>query len=174
MDFAKNCLRCNGELALRNGRWGLFLGCKNYPDCTYTKHVEPQTLLTTGPWINASSIGTAKFCINAAYLSEQKVKFSQRTKYKMQKGTRAHRIASRDSRCFIATYAFSAEHPIVNELRIWREHQLKPHWYGRYFIYLYYKLSPILIKKLGHQPLFKAFSRAFVSWFYNSIISKKG
>lgn len=29
------CPRCGGELVLRNGRYGSFYGCSNYPRCTY-------------------------------------------------------------------------------------------------------------------------------------------
>lgn len=31
------CPECGGELVLRNGRYGKFWGCSNYPDCHYTK-----------------------------------------------------------------------------------------------------------------------------------------
>ena len=30
------CPRCGGELRLRQGRYGTFLGCSNYPECRYT------------------------------------------------------------------------------------------------------------------------------------------
>jgi len=30
------CPRCGGKLVLRNGRYGSFIGCSNYPQCTYT------------------------------------------------------------------------------------------------------------------------------------------
>lgn len=30
-------LNCNGHMVLRNGRYGEFLGCSNYPKCTNTK-----------------------------------------------------------------------------------------------------------------------------------------
>jgi DNA topoisomerase I len=32
------CPRCGGELAIRRGRFGAFIGCRNYPAC---KHIEP-------------------------------------------------------------------------------------------------------------------------------------
>lgn len=31
------CPRCGGELIVRNGKYGSFLGCKNYPKCKYTR-----------------------------------------------------------------------------------------------------------------------------------------
>ena len=30
------CPRCGGELVLRNGKYGMFYGCSNYPTCRYT------------------------------------------------------------------------------------------------------------------------------------------
>ena len=30
------CPRCGGNLVLRNGKYGQFYGCSNYPKCKYT------------------------------------------------------------------------------------------------------------------------------------------
>lgn len=32
-----NCPICDGHLVIRNGRYGRFYGCSNYPDCSFTK-----------------------------------------------------------------------------------------------------------------------------------------
>ncbi|WP_432361408.1 NERD domain-containing protein [Sporosarcina sp. UB5] len=34
------CPKCNGQLALKTGRYGKFYGCSNYPGCRYTESVE--------------------------------------------------------------------------------------------------------------------------------------
>lgn len=34
-----SCPRCGGELLKRNGRFGPFFGCSNYPACRYTKNI---------------------------------------------------------------------------------------------------------------------------------------
>lgn len=34
------CPRCGGKLILRNGKYGNFYGCSNYPKCAYTHNVE--------------------------------------------------------------------------------------------------------------------------------------
>lgn len=34
------CPRCGGELRLRNGKYGAFYGCSNYPKCKYTQNVK--------------------------------------------------------------------------------------------------------------------------------------
>lgn len=36
---AGKCPRCGGELVERNGKNGIFLGCKNYPKCKFTKGI---------------------------------------------------------------------------------------------------------------------------------------
>lgn len=32
------CPKCGGTLVERNGKYGKFIGCSNYPECKYTKH----------------------------------------------------------------------------------------------------------------------------------------
>ena len=32
------CPKCGGTLVLRNGRYGRFYGCSNYPNCKFTTH----------------------------------------------------------------------------------------------------------------------------------------
>jgi hypothetical protein len=33
------CPRCGGKLVIRNGKYGNFYGCSNYPECRYTKKI---------------------------------------------------------------------------------------------------------------------------------------
>lgn len=33
------CPECGGELMKRKGRYGMFFGCSNYPECRYTKNI---------------------------------------------------------------------------------------------------------------------------------------
>ena len=33
------CPRCHGQLVLRKGQYGQFIGCSNYPNCKYTAHI---------------------------------------------------------------------------------------------------------------------------------------
>jgi len=35
--FDEDCPQCGGRLKKRNGKYGTFYGCSNYPDCKYTK-----------------------------------------------------------------------------------------------------------------------------------------
>jgi len=34
------CVSCGADLVLRDGKFGEFLGCSAFPDCTYTQSVE--------------------------------------------------------------------------------------------------------------------------------------
>lgn len=34
------CPRCGGKLVERNGKYGMFMGCANYPKCRFTRNVE--------------------------------------------------------------------------------------------------------------------------------------
>ena len=36
----KKCPKCGGELVIRKGKFSPFLGCKNYPKCTYTESLK--------------------------------------------------------------------------------------------------------------------------------------
>ncbi|PJG82467.1 DNA topoisomerase family protein [Caviibacterium pharyngocola] len=38
----ERCPQCQGILQIKRGKKGLFLGCSNYPDCTYLKPLGPQ------------------------------------------------------------------------------------------------------------------------------------
>lgn len=35
--YANKCPICGGDLVTRNGKYGLFLGCSNFPRCKYIK-----------------------------------------------------------------------------------------------------------------------------------------
>ena len=34
------CPRCGGELKIKSGKYGKFIGCSNYPNCKYTKKLK--------------------------------------------------------------------------------------------------------------------------------------
>jgi DNA topoisomerase-1 len=39
----RDCPECGNELVIKYGRWGKFIGCSNYPDCTYTEQYLERT-----------------------------------------------------------------------------------------------------------------------------------
>lgn len=39
-DYSKQCPKCGGWMVIREGKYGEFLGCSNYPDCKNTENVE--------------------------------------------------------------------------------------------------------------------------------------
>lgn len=65
--------------------------------------------------------------------------------------------------CYIATCVYgSYDCPQVWVLRRYRDFYLRNHWWGRFFIKIYYKISPFLVKKYGHISLFRSFFHAFL------------
>jgi hypothetical protein len=62
--------------------------------------------------------------------------------------------------CFIATAVYgSYDCPQVWTLRRYRDCTLAESWFGRVFIYVYYAISPTLIKWFGQNMWFKKFWR---------------
>jgi DNA topoisomerase-1 len=43
----EDCPECGGPLVMRFGRYGPFVGCSNYPDCGFTRDLEPGTAVAT-------------------------------------------------------------------------------------------------------------------------------
>lgn len=65
----------------------------------------------------------------------------------------------KDSRCFIATAAFSASSREVNILRRFRDRFLLPHPTGAGFVRWYYEKSPRWAKRIKKSPLKKTLVR---------------
>ncbi|MBT7611452.1 MAG: hypothetical protein HN576_16955 [Bacteriovoracaceae bacterium] len=62
--------------------------------------------------------------------------------------------------CFIATYSFNETHPVVNELRLFRDSHLQNSKIGKKFICQYYYHSPLFInhlEKIDRHLLLKRF-----------------
>lgn len=58
--------------------------------------------------------------------------------------------------CYIATAVYgSYDCPEVWVLRRYRDYVLKPVWYGKIFIKIYYTISPILVKAFGENVWFQ-------------------
>ncbi len=38
-DDTNKCPKCGGQLVQRKGKYGIFMGCSNYPKCKYTKNI---------------------------------------------------------------------------------------------------------------------------------------
>jgi len=38
----RNCPRCGGKLSVRKGRYGMFIGCSNYPKCKYLERIKKE------------------------------------------------------------------------------------------------------------------------------------
>jgi hypothetical protein len=67
------------------------------------------------------------------------------------------------SRCFIATAAFEdTHHPVVCDLRQFRDHVLLRHPYGVKFVFWYYRVSPAIAQWLDHQAFARQLARIFL------------
>ena len=51
----RQCPQCgNGKLSLKVGRFGAFIGCSNYPECTFTRQMTPASAVSSQPrcWVS--------------------------------------------------------------------------------------------------------------------------
>ena len=73
-------------------------------------------------------------------------------------------LSNQKSGCYIATSVFQTyDCPQLWTLRRYRDNVLKKTWYGRLFIHLYYKVSPLLVKRFGHLQWFNSFWKTFLN-----------
>lgn len=127
------------------------------------------------PVVTASDIGKAAFCPHAMSLSKQRAGYaSPSAESSMENGSILHEdltdrvMGTRDSRCYVATYAFGESHPTTEKLRSWRDAELIPHWWGRALVKAYYKASPFLVQACRGNPRFGRIVKAIVSRFASS------
>ena len=76
--------------------------------------------------------------------------------------------------CYIATCVYGTyDCPQVWVLRRFRDNILAHKWFGRAFIYIYYAISPLLVKWFGHHAWFKNFWKRRLDTLI-SVLSAKG
>jgi hypothetical protein len=63
------------------------------------------------------------------------------------------------SRCYLATYVYGEESQQAEMLRRFRDSILLKRFSLIYFVHLYYWLSPIVIRRFGHQRFFRIAAR---------------
>jgi DNA topoisomerase-1 len=56
------CKECDSNMVIKAGRYGLFLGCSKYPDCTYTEPFDPISGRSKGATKKAEPVPTGEFC----------------------------------------------------------------------------------------------------------------
>lgn len=72
--------------------------------------------------------------------------------------------------CYIATAVYgSYDCPEVWTLRRFRDNFLSSNWYGRTFIKIYYKVSPLLVRRFGKTKWFNSIWRGFLDRFVNKL-----
>lgn len=108
--------------------------------------------------VSASDIGKAAYCPHSLYLSKKLSPESAESHVARQRGTQMHEdLTSKvmndlDKRCYVATYAFGEDDPVTVSLRAWRDRVLKPTWWGRALVRVYYRSSPWLVKQCRRSP----------------------
>lgn len=75
--------------------------------------------------------------------------------------------------CYVATCVYgSYDCPEVWTLRRFRDKDLAKVWYGRVFIYVYYVISPTLVKWFGDTKWFKRFRRGSLDKMVSALVEK--
>ena len=83
-------------------------------------------------------------------------KVAKQYQEKIAKYDSTYQIPQQKSGCYVATAVYgSYDCPQVWVLRRFRDNTLAETWYGRAFIYMYYAISPILVKWFGKATWFK-------------------
>lgn len=108
--------------------------------------------------VSASDIGKAAYCPHSLSLSKRSTRESDESVRAKDRGVELHEdltskvLGSDDRRCYVATYAFGADHPVTSDLRAWRDRVLMPTCAGRGLVGVYYALSPWLVGACKRWP----------------------
>lgn len=81
---------------------------------------------------------------------------------------------SRSKNCYVATLVYEdIDHPKVQILRNFRDKKMSSNFFGKIFIIIYYKYSPILVKKLRYQFGIQKIVKYFLDIFIKKISDNK-
>lgn len=130
--------------------------------------------------VNASDVGKAAYCPHSLSLSKRKVKSHGAAMKLQHAGTRKHDALTQtvisenaghgqDSRCYVASYAFGADHPVTQSLRDWRDQRLLTMLGGRILVQAYYAVSPAWVCLCRRYPKVSRASKAMVMLVYRHI-----
>ena len=84
-----------------------------------------------------------------------------------------HQQQNKQQGCYIATMAYGDyDHPQVVRLRLFRDQTLAKTWLGRSFIKLYYKYSPLMVRKLKNNHTVNKLVRSCLDGFIKQMDRK--
>ena len=100
-------------------------------------------------WVSASDVGRAEFCAHYLQHKYADTPVDEAAKARREYGNAGHDQlniqASKDKRCFIASYLYGSSDPRTENLRVWRDTTLTNKIYGPSLVKLYYLASPTLV-----------------------------
>lgn len=100
-------------------------------------------------WISASDVGRAAYCPRSVALKYAGAKPSARAMDARKRGDLKHeefnRQATKDRRCYVASYLYGVDDPRTEILRQFRDRHIKRVPGGHYLIQCYYRVSPMVI-----------------------------
>ena len=121
--------------------------------------------------VSASDIGKAAYCPHSLSLGKRSARESDESVRAKDRGVELHEdltskvLGSEDRRCYVATYAFGADHPVTSDLRAWRDRELMPSFLGRVLVGAYYVLSPWLVGACKRWPALGQLTKRGVQCF---------
>lgn len=119
-----------------------------------------------------AGIETMFNAFNAKYVTQE---FLDGYASKIKKHKPEYQLATKDSDgCYIATAVYgSYDSPEVWTLRRFRDNTLSLNFFGRLFIKVYYKTSPILVKYIGNTKAFNSFFKSRLDKFVAKLEQKQ-
>lgn len=96
-------------------------------------------------------------------ITKVKQRLSREMGIPLTKSGRQRKIGKAAGGCYIATCAYgSYDCEKVIALRKYRDDVLERKWIGRLFVYIYYKVSPTIVRLFGKSQLFNKITRSIL------------
>ena len=120
-------------------------------------------------WVSASDVGRAKFCPKYLELKYSGAVVSEAAEKARVRGDAAHEqfnaeIKNTDNRCFIASHLYGINDPRTEMLRQFRDRVLMPNILGRFWVNVYYRVSPWAVKLCRANSKVDSLAGKVVGW----------
>ncbi len=108
--------------------------------------------------VSATEVGDVVFCPYRLANKLQRRSVTRQSVRLAGRGDRAHARENRKGRaspCFISTAIYGPEHECTDALRFFRDEFLMRSMCGRWFVYLYYRVSPWFVPVLKRSAVLR-------------------